>query len=111
MNTKFKLVIGTIFYAGLLHGQVTLGTLKGKIVDNENKVIPQAKVWVEGQGSTNRMLCDMDGKFAFQAMKPGVSSSSSSFFRLLFLLLLLLYILSSISPISFSDMAKGAVIL
>lgn len=72
MNTKFKLVIGTIFYAGLLHGQVTLGTLKGKIVDNENKVIPQAKVWVEGQGSTNRMLCGMDGKFAFQAMKPGV---------------------------------------
>jgi len=72
MNTKIKLLIAAVFCSGMLSAQVTLGTLKGKIVDSDNKVIPMAKVLVEGQGTVNRMVADVDGKFSFEAMKPGI---------------------------------------
>ena len=72
MKTKITLIIAAVFCSGMLSAQVSLGTLKGQIVDAEKKSIPSAKVFLEGQGTVNRKVTDLDGKFAFEALKPGV---------------------------------------
>ncbi|MFT4603141.1 MAG: hypothetical protein ACI857_003328 [Arenicella sp.] len=72
MKTKFKLILAAIFCSGMVNAQVSLGTLKGQIVDGKNVSIPSAKVFLEGQGVINRQKADLDGKFSFEALKPGI---------------------------------------
>jgi hypothetical protein len=72
MNTKIKLILASVFCAGTLNAQVMLGTIKGQIFDAEfNSSIPMAKVWVEG-ASNEMKAANADGKFKFDALKPGI---------------------------------------
>ena len=72
MKTKITLILAAVLSAGFLSAQVTLGTLKGQIVDGDKVSIPSAKVFLEGQGVVNRQKADLEGKFTFEALKPGV---------------------------------------
>ncbi|MEO9533820.1 MAG: carboxypeptidase-like regulatory domain-containing protein [Crocinitomicaceae bacterium] len=72
MKTKITLILAAVLSAGFLSAQVTLGTLKGQIVDADKVSIPSAKVFLEGQGVVNRQKADLEGKFTFEALKPGV---------------------------------------
>ena len=72
MKTKLKLLLVAIFCTGMVNAQVTLGTLKGQIVDDAKVSIPSAKVFLEGQGVINRKKADLDGRFTFEALKPGI---------------------------------------
>ncbi|CAG7581097.1 MAG: putative iron transport outer membrane receptor [uncultured marine phage] len=71
---KIKLLLMTmaLFFTGIVSAQSTLGTLKGQIVDESNKTIPSAKVFIEGQGTTDRQLANLDGRFTFNGLKPGI---------------------------------------
>jgi hypothetical protein len=72
MKAKITLFIAAVFSAGMLSAQVSLGTLKGQIVDGNRTSIPSAKIFLEGQGVINRQKADLDGKFKFEALKPGI---------------------------------------
>lgn len=73
MNTKIKLIIAALLCSGMVSAQVTLGTLKGQVMDADaNGTIPSAKIWLEGAGNTNFMKSDLDGKFSYEALKPGI---------------------------------------
>ena len=73
MNTKIKLLLAAIFCTGMLNAQVTLGTIKGKTVDSQSKeTIPMSRVWIEGPGDVQITKSDLDGKFSFEALKPGL---------------------------------------
>ncbi|MCB9223892.1 MAG: carboxypeptidase regulatory-like domain-containing protein [Crocinitomicaceae bacterium] len=73
MKTKMKLFLAGLLFSGAVNAQVTLGTIKGQIFDQEyNSSIPNARVWIEGQGGTNITKADLDGKFKFEALKPGI---------------------------------------
>ena len=70
---KITLMIAALLVSGMVSAQVNLGVIKGKIIDDESKTtIPSAKVWIEGKGNTNRMLANIDGKFKFEALTPGI---------------------------------------
>jgi Carboxypeptidase regulatory-like domain len=73
MKTKIKLTLAALFFSGMVSAQVNLGTIMGKVTDNETNVsIPMAKVWIEGQGNVSTKLADIDGKFKFDALTPGI---------------------------------------
>ncbi len=73
MKTKIKITLAAIFCAGMVNAQVSLGTIKGQTVDAETKEsIPMSKVWIEGSGNINMKKADLDGKFTFDALKPGL---------------------------------------
>jgi Carboxypeptidase regulatory-like domain len=74
---KIRLIIAALLFGGTLNAQVTHGTLKGKLVNEEQASIPAAKVVLEGQGVTLRMLADMDGGFKFSALTPGLYTLKS----------------------------------
>ena len=80
MKTKIYLLLAALFCAGMVSAQVNNGTLRGKIVHEENgQTIPSARVWIEGHGKTNIQLTDMDGKFKFDALQPGVYNLYAKF--------------------------------
>lgn len=73
MKTQMILMICSLLFGGMLSAQVTLGTLKGQIYNEDStETIPTAKVWIEGGGNTYRTTADVTGKFTFEALKPGV---------------------------------------
>ncbi|MEX1003563.1 MAG: carboxypeptidase regulatory-like domain-containing protein [Crocinitomicaceae bacterium] len=73
MKTQIKFLIAALFCTSMLTAQVTLGTLKGQVMDKEDKTsIPQAGVWIEGQGLDKKIRTDVDGKFSFEALQPGI---------------------------------------
>ena len=73
MKTEIKLIIATLFCSGMVFAQVNLGTIKGKAIDEETgNTIPMAKVWIEGQGNITRKVADVEGKFKFDALSPGI---------------------------------------
>jgi hypothetical protein len=75
MNAKFKLLAALVFFAGTLSAQVTLGTIKGTVVDDfSRESVPGSKVWIEGHGSTTKKMVENDGKFFFKGLKPGTYS-------------------------------------
>jgi len=75
MNAKFKLLAALVFFAGTLSAQVTLGTIKGSVVDEfSREAIPGSKVWIEGNGNTTKKLVDKDGRFYFKGLKSGIYS-------------------------------------
>lgn len=66
-------MIAALFCTGMVSAQVTLGTIKGKTTDAETgATIPAAKVWIEGQGTKMTKRADFEGRFQFDALKPGL---------------------------------------
>ena len=61
MTTKIKLLLAALLCTGMVSAQVSLGTLKGKVIDEDHKTIPSAKLILEGSGKTFRMVSDLDG--------------------------------------------------
>jgi len=68
---KIRLIIAALLLGGSLNAQVVHGTLKGKIVDEDQNTIPAAKLVLEGQGVKMQMVADFDGGFKFSALTPG----------------------------------------
>ena len=58
--------------SGMVSAQVNLGSIKGTVINDENKVLPGAKVWVNMDGSMVGVKSDIDGNFSIEALKPGV---------------------------------------
>lgn len=73
MKTRIKLMLAGILLTGSLNAQVNLGSIKGVVQDDEDRTIPMAKIWIEGGGADAvRLKADLDGKFHFEALKPGI---------------------------------------
>ena len=73
MKTKMTLLLLLISAAIIGSAQVTLGTIKGQVFDKEEgKSIPNAAIFLEGQGYETKLRADLDGKFTFNALKPGI---------------------------------------
>lgn len=73
MKTKINLMIAALFCSGMVSAQVNLGSIKGVVIDDALATIPMAKVWIEGGGSDiNMKRADVNGKFTFDALKPGI---------------------------------------
>ena len=68
--TTFVFLLG---FANLASSQVTLGTISGKVFDEDSvTVVPFARVWVETESGARGVSADIDGKFKIDALKPGV---------------------------------------
>jgi hypothetical protein len=74
---KIRLIIAALILGGSINAQVTSGTLKGQIVDDQQLSIPGAKVFLEGYGNILPLRADMDGRFKFSAIKPGLYTLKS----------------------------------
>jgi hypothetical protein len=73
MKSRIKLLLAGLLLVGSVNAQVTNGTIKGQVMDDETSTsIPLAKVWLEGDGNINTLRADVDGKFTFEALKPGL---------------------------------------
>ena len=71
---KIRLIIAAMIFGGSLNAQTTTGTLRGQIIDESGVTIPAASVFLEGQGTTIPQKTDLDGRFKFSAIKPGLYS-------------------------------------
>lgn len=71
-----RLIMIAAFFLGLgtmLHGQVTTGTVTGKITNMiTGEKIPLVKVWVETESGKRITLADTIGKYSIDALKPGL---------------------------------------
>lgn len=73
MKTKSLIIAIAFLSAGLVNAQSTLGTIKGKTIDSQSQAtIPMSRVWIEGPGDIQITKADLDGKFTFEALKPGI---------------------------------------
>ena len=73
MKKSILIIAVLLFTAISSSAQVGLGTIKGTVyeADNPTKVIPQTKVWIETESGTRRVKTDFDGKYKFDALRPG----------------------------------------
>lgn len=57
-----------------LTAQVGLGTISGYVYEalDSGKVIPISRMWVETESGNRYSKSDLDGRFKFDALKPGV---------------------------------------
>lgn len=72
---KLIAVFSVILLTTSVTAQVTLGSIKGRVLDGDedNKPIYQARVWVETDGGDLRITkTDFEGRFIIEALKPGV---------------------------------------
>lgn len=73
MKTRIKLLLAGLLLTGSVNAQVSLGTIKGQVMDDEtNESIPMARVWIEGDGNIRKDVANVEGKFVFDALKPGI---------------------------------------
>jgi hypothetical protein len=71
-----RLIIIAAFFLGLgtmLHGQVTTGTITGKVVDAIGMTaVPGTKIWIDTDGGLRGTMCDVEGNYRIDGLKPGV---------------------------------------
>lgn len=71
-----RLIMIATFFLGLgtmLHGQVTTGTVTGKVIDAiTTTALPGTKVWLNTDGGMRGTICDYDGNYRIDGLKPGV---------------------------------------
>jgi len=74
MNLKITLLIALIGLSNILGAQVNLGTISGYVYEavDSTKAIPLARMWVETESGNRYTKSDLDGKYKFDALKPGV---------------------------------------
>lgn len=65
-------MITALLFGGVLNAQVTSGTLRGQITDDNSVTIPAASIFLEGQGTIIKQKTDLDGRFKMTAIKPGL---------------------------------------
>ena len=69
---KVKLLIASLLLGAAVQAQVTNGTLRGTVVDEDNATIPSASIFLEGNGSIIKQKTEVDGGFKMSALKPGL---------------------------------------
>ena len=74
MKTNLTLVVLSFLITSAIQAQVTEGTIRGQVVDDQSATIPAAKVFLVGQGNTIFQATDLDGRFKYTAIKPGLYS-------------------------------------
>lgn len=74
---KIRLIIIALIFGGSLNAQTSLGTLMGQIIDESGVTIPAASVFLEGQGIQIPQKTDLDGRFKYTALKPGLYTLKS----------------------------------
>ncbi|MBI3136121.1 MAG: carboxypeptidase regulatory-like domain-containing protein [Bacteroidetes bacterium] len=85
------IMIAAVFFGlgSMLQAQVTTGTISGKVVDaTTNESVPGAKVWTYTDGSFRGVICDVNGMYKLDGLKPGtytVYSKSTGYDTTVFL--------------------------
>lgn len=71
---KVSLLIGTFLVSLALSAQVSVGSIRGKVLDGDDDNNPMigARVWVEAAGSQRIAVTDANGRFVIEALNPGV---------------------------------------
>ncbi len=70
---KKLLLVSIIGLSGLLNAQVSLGTIKGKVYSTDSvNVVSFARLSIEVDGNFIGAMAELDGKYEFKDIKPGV---------------------------------------
>jgi len=74
MRIKITLLIAVLGIGNLLNAQVGLGTISGHIYksDDSTEVITLARMWIETETGKKYNKSSLDGKYKFDALRPGV---------------------------------------
>ncbi len=74
MKLKIVILIAVLGLSNLINAQVGLGTVSGYVyqADDSTTVIPIARMWIETESGNRFGKTDLDGKYKFNALKPGM---------------------------------------
>ena len=79
---KMVITIMAIFLGvgNMLNAQVTTGTIMGKVYqDDSTTVLPGAKVWIDTDNGVIGVMCDVEGRFKMDGLKPGIYNVHAKF--------------------------------
>jgi hypothetical protein len=79
---KALIMIATLAMSTLsgLYAQVTTGRISGRVFESDSTtVLPGAKVWVDTENGPVGVMCDMEGRYTIDALKPGVYNIHARF--------------------------------
>ena len=74
MKFEIVIIIAALGLAQFAGAQVGLGTISGYVYEtlDSTKIIPLSRMWVETESGNRYSQSNLDGRYKFDALKPGI---------------------------------------